>query len=105
MFGIGFTELLLVLVVALLVLGPDKLPEVARTMAKAYNELRRTGLDLKRTVDGMNLTEALGKARERTSTPETPENEKADTAEEAGKGSTDNDSPNQGGQEPPGKAT
>lgn len=52
MFGIGFTELLLVLVVALLVLGPDKLPEVARTMAKAYNELRRTGLDLKRTVEG-----------------------------------------------------
>jgi len=52
MFGIGFTELLLVLVVALLVLGPDKLPEVAKTVAKAYNELRRTGLDLKRTVEG-----------------------------------------------------
>ncbi len=55
MFGIGFTELLLVLVVALLVLGPDKLPEVARSAAKAYNELRRTGLDLKRTVKDMNL--------------------------------------------------
>ncbi len=52
MFGIGFTELLLVLVVALLVLGPDRLPEVARTMAKAYNEFRRTGMDLKRTVEG-----------------------------------------------------
>jgi len=52
MFGIGFTELLLVLVVALLVLGPDKLPEAAKTMAKVYNDLRRTGLDLKRTVEG-----------------------------------------------------
>ncbi len=56
MFGIGFTELLLVLVVALLVLGPDKLPEVARTAAKAYNDLRRTGLDLKRTVTDMDLS-------------------------------------------------
>ncbi|MFQ5479952.1 MAG: Sec-independent protein translocase protein TatB [Thermodesulfobacteriota bacterium] len=56
MFGIGFTELLLVLVVALLVLGPDKLPEVARTAAKAYNDLRRTGLDLKRTVTDMDIS-------------------------------------------------
>ncbi len=65
MFGIGFTELLLVLVVALLVLGPDKLPEVARTVAKAYNELRRTGLDIKRTVEGtvrgIDLTDSAGK--------------------------------------------
>ncbi|MFQ5354477.1 MAG: Sec-independent protein translocase protein TatB [Thermodesulfobacteriota bacterium] len=70
MFGIGFTELLVVLVVALLVLGPDKLPEVARTVAKAYNELRRTGLDLKRTVkdidisgvvrDGVNMKDKSG---------------------------------------------
>jgi len=59
MFGIGFTELLIVLVVALLVLGPDKLPEVARTAAKAYNELRRTGLDLKRTVKDMNLADIV----------------------------------------------
>ncbi|MFQ5481047.1 MAG: Sec-independent protein translocase protein TatB [Thermodesulfobacteriota bacterium] len=56
MFGIGFTELLLVLVVALLVLGPDKLPEVARTVAKAYNELRRTGLDLKRTIKDVDIS-------------------------------------------------
>ncbi|MFQ5441144.1 MAG: twin-arginine translocase TatA/TatE family subunit [Thermodesulfobacteriota bacterium] len=55
MFGIGFAELLVVLVVALLVIGPDKLPEVARTLAKAFNEFKRTTHDIKRTVSGIDL--------------------------------------------------
>jgi Tat protein translocase TatB subunit len=66
MFGIGFTELLLVLVVALLVLGPDKLPEVARSMAKAYNELRRTGHDLKRTVEGLDISGTIARTVEKS---------------------------------------
>ncbi len=66
MFGIGFTELLLVLVVALLVLGPDKLPEVARSMAKAYNELRRTGQDLKRTVEGLDISGTISRTIEKS---------------------------------------
>ncbi len=69
MFGIGFTELLLVLVVALLVLGPDKLPEVARSMAKAYNELRRTGHDLKRTVEGLDIASTIGNVMEKGGRP------------------------------------
>ncbi|GMR05108.1 MAG: Sec-independent protein translocase protein TatB [Thermodesulfobacteriota bacterium] len=55
MFGIGFSELLVILVVALLVIGPDKLPEVARTLAKAFNEFRRATLDIKRTVSDIDL--------------------------------------------------
>lgn len=42
MFGIGFQELLVIFVVALIVVGPDKLPELARSLAKGLAELRRS---------------------------------------------------------------
>ena len=45
MFGIGFTELVLIFVVALLVFGPEKIPGVATRAAKMYRELRTTGAE------------------------------------------------------------
>ncbi len=59
MFGIGFGELMLILVVALLVVGPDKLPDLAKSIAKAYNQFRRAGNELKRTVTDLDLTRTL----------------------------------------------
>jgi Tat protein translocase TatB subunit len=59
MFGIGFAELVLVLVVALLVVGPDKLPGLARSIAKGYNQLRRAGNDIKRSVTDIDLGSTL----------------------------------------------
>lgn len=44
MFDIGFQELIIIFVVALLVLGPDKLPEVSKTLGKWVFEIRR-GID------------------------------------------------------------
>jgi sec-independent protein translocase protein TatA len=41
MFGIGVPELLVILVVALIVLGPQRLPEVAKALGKGLAELRR----------------------------------------------------------------
>ncbi len=41
MFGIGMPELLLILAVALIVLGPKKLPELARALGKSMAEFRR----------------------------------------------------------------
>lgn len=41
MFGIGTPELLVILVVALVVLGPQRLPEVARALGKGLAELRK----------------------------------------------------------------
>ena len=52
MFGIGFTEILLILIVGLIVIGPEKLPELAKTIGKAFNEFKRTTNDIKRTIEG-----------------------------------------------------
>jgi Tat protein translocase TatB subunit len=42
-FNVGTPELLVILLVALIVLGPNKLPEVARQVGKAIGEIRRLG--------------------------------------------------------------
>ncbi len=42
MFGIGLPEMIVIFAVALIVIGPDKLPELARSLAKGLFELKRT---------------------------------------------------------------
>jgi sec-independent protein translocase protein TatB len=49
MFGIGMTELLVILVVALIVFGPTRLPELARSLGRAMNEFKRASTDLRQT--------------------------------------------------------
>jgi TatA/E family protein of Tat protein translocase len=51
MFGIGGWEMLLIAVVALLVFGPKRLPELARQMGKGLAEFRRASSDLRRSFD------------------------------------------------------
>ena len=46
---IGTTELLLILVVALILFGPRKLPELARQLGRGMNEFKRASDDFKRT--------------------------------------------------------
>lgn len=59
MFGIGLPELLVVAVVALLVLGPARLPELARSLGKGLAEFRRASADLR-----SSLMDATQEARE-----------------------------------------
>ncbi len=50
MFGVGMPELLVILVVALLVLGPKKLPEIARSLGRGMAEFRRASNEFTRTL-------------------------------------------------------
>ena len=56
MFGIGFPELVLILVLALIVFGPDKLPQLARQIARLVWDLKKASEEFK---DQLNLDEAL----------------------------------------------
>ena len=51
MFGIGTTELLIIMLVALIVLGPKQLPGIARSLGKALGEFRRVTTDVQRTLN------------------------------------------------------
>ena len=45
-FGIGFGEIVFILVIALLIFGPGKLPEAARAMGKGLRWLKKASTDL-----------------------------------------------------------
>jgi len=77
MFGIGMPELLVIAVVALLVVGPKKLPDLAKSLGKGFTEFRRAvdGVsdsvkeslkadDLKKDVDDMKDSLLYGKTEE-----------------------------------------
>jgi len=49
--NLGMPELILILVLALLIFGPRKLPEVGKQVGKALGEFRRASNDLKRTIE------------------------------------------------------
>lgn len=50
MFGIGMTEILVILALALIIIGPQKLPELAKTLGKAFGEFKKSVDDLKDSV-------------------------------------------------------
>ena len=58
MFNIGMSEMILVFIVALIVFGPDRLPEIARTVGKSVNELKKMGNDI---VDAATETKDTAK--------------------------------------------
>ena len=62
MFDIGFWELTMIAVIALLVIGPDKLPGVARTAGKWVGRARRFVGDVKTDIDRELKQEELRKA-------------------------------------------
>ena len=59
MFGIGLPEMILILALALIVVGPDKLPELARSVAKGVLELKKTVSTLKEDLAEENPFDAV----------------------------------------------
>ncbi|UOD35366.1 twin-arginine translocase TatA/TatE family subunit [Deferribacteraceae bacterium V6Fe1] len=51
MFGLGMSEIILILALALIVIGPNKLPEVAKALGKGYAEFKKVLNDFKDAVN------------------------------------------------------
>ena len=85
MFGIGTGELLLVMLIALIVLGPERMPKLARDLGRALADFRRTSDDLRneflnadKYLDvAANSAPAEPPAIAATATPEPPVTEAA----------------------------
>jgi sec-independent protein translocase protein TatA len=50
-FNLGVPELIFILVLALLIFGPKRLPEIGRTLGKGLSEFRRASNELKRSIE------------------------------------------------------
>ena len=64
MFDIGFSELLVIGIVALIVIGPEKLPRVARTIGHLAGRLQRYVSDVKADINREIELEELRKMRD-----------------------------------------
>jgi len=51
MFGIGMPEMILILAVALIVIGPKKLPDLAKSLGRAFGEFKKATSDLKDSLE------------------------------------------------------
>jgi Tat protein translocase TatB subunit len=104
MFGIGMPELLLLLAIALIVVGPKKLPELAKALGRGIAEFKKATNELKESLDTSNtfseLKQTMAEAQETlidASLPSTPQDEIEPTEDETpGAASDDEDDPQKG---------
>ncbi len=57
MFGIGTSELIMILIVALIVFGPGKLPQVGNAMGRALAEFRKASREIQEEMSRISETE------------------------------------------------
>ncbi len=92
MFGIGSFEILVIFLVALLVLGPKKLPKLAHTLGRAMGDFRRVSTEFQRTLNTEIAFEEEAekkKARKEAERKAAAEKEKSEAAAEKNTSDTD----------------
>jgi TatA/E family protein of Tat protein translocase len=73
MFGpIGMPELIVIMVIALIIFGPRKLPELGRSLGRSLNEFKRASNELKHTLDEEIRVEEQRSAERQQAPAETP---------------------------------
>jgi TatA/E family protein of Tat protein translocase len=82
MFGIGPTELIIILAIALLVIGPKRLPDLARSLGKGLAEFRRATSDV---TDELHNARILLEEEAREATKKTETFSRGDDADKQGK--------------------
>jgi TatA/E family protein of Tat protein translocase len=79
MFGsIGMPELIIILVIALIIFGPRKLPELGKSLGRSLNEFKRASTDLQNTLEQEIKLEEQ-KEQQAKAPPSTTVDEAADT--------------------------
>lgn len=86
MFGIGPLELVVILVVALLVFGPKRVPELARTIGRGLAEFRRASHDLRQTLALDELERDLRRDLNGDQTIQRPQNRPAQAGDDVDSG-------------------
>ena len=90
MFNLGMPELILILVVALIIMGPKKLPEMAKSLGKGLREFRKATDDLKDSIekdvrdDVKKTSAAQPKIKEESPAPAADKEPEGEKNEDAG---------------------
>jgi TatA/E family protein of Tat protein translocase len=80
MFGsIGMPELIIILVIALIIFGPRKLPELGKSLGRSLNEFKRASTDLQNTLEQEIKLEEQKEQQAKSRPTETTIDDAADT--------------------------
>ena len=69
---IGMPELIVILVIALIIFGPRKLPELGKSLGRSLNEFKKASNDLQNTLEQEIKIEEQKEAAAKTRTPDAP---------------------------------